>query len=89
MSSNDSTTNTAHAHPSSRVAQALQIYRSINACNAHIARGHNVHALTAALMLPCYQSAFRTLALSLTAVEEIELRHALHTLHEPETAIEQ
>jgi hypothetical protein len=75
-------TNTAPAQPSIRVARALAIYRSIAACHAHIANnssstGSNANALTAALMLPCYQSSFRKLALVMTLEEERELRYAL------------
>jgi len=64
--------------PSTRVACALEIHRSVMACNAHIARGsETTHALTAALMLPCYKAEFRTLVLAMTANEERELRYAL------------
>ncbi|SDY01899.1 hypothetical protein SAMN05518669_108182 [Variovorax sp. YR634] len=74
--------NTATTQPSALVAQALAIYRSIAACHAHIANNSsssasNANALTAALMLPCYQSSFRELALALTLEEERELRYAL------------
>lgn len=63
-----------------RVAQALGIYRSIAACDECIARGDGVHALTAALMLPCYRADFRRLVLELDPLEENELRLALQTL---------
>ncbi|UVH56517.1 hypothetical protein NWF24_27290 [Variovorax paradoxus] len=71
--------NTATTQPSALVAQAIDIYRSIAACHAHIANNssNNANALTAALMLPCYQSSFRELALALTLEEERELRYAL------------
>jgi len=70
--------NTATTQPSALVAQALAIYRSIAACQAHIANNSSsANALTAALMLPCYQSSFRELALALTLEEERELRYAL------------
>ena len=74
--------NTATTQPSALVAQALAIYRSIAACQAHIANnssstGSSANALTAALMLPCYQSSFRELAFALTLEEERELRYAL------------
>jgi hypothetical protein len=59
--------------PSVRVAQALEIFRSIAACNEHLTRNNDVHALTAALMLPCYQAEFGRLALGMTAVEKREL----------------
>ena len=59
-----------------RVAQALGIYQSIAACNERLARGNDVHALTAALMLPCYQAEFRRLAGALSAAEQDELRRA-------------
>jgi hypothetical protein len=59
-----------------RVAQALGIYRSIAACNEHLARRGDVHALTAALMLPCYQAEFRRLANDLSPAEQDELRRA-------------
>ncbi|GAC1607252.1 MAG: hypothetical protein NVS3B2_16100 [Ramlibacter sp.] len=63
--------------PSGRVARALEIHRSIAACHAYMARSDSVHALTAALMLPCYQAEFRSLALELTPVEDNELRSVL------------
>ncbi|WP_440533467.1 hypothetical protein [Variovorax sp. YR566] len=71
--------NTATTQPCALVAQALAIYRSIAACHAHIANNSSssANALTAALMLPCYQSSFRELALALTLEEERELRYAL------------
>ncbi|WP_426391472.1 hypothetical protein [Variovorax sp. R-27] len=74
--------NTATTQPCALVAQALAIYRSIAACHAHIANNNsrsrsNTHALTAALMLPCYQAEFRNLVLALTSDEERELRYAL------------
>ncbi|SOD30358.1 hypothetical protein SAMN05518800_5965 [Variovorax sp. YR752] len=74
--------NTATTQPCALVARALAIYRSIAACHAHIANNSgssasNASALTAALMLPCYQSSFRELALALTLEEERELRYAL------------
>ncbi|MDQ0084237.1 hypothetical protein J2W35_004605 [Variovorax boronicumulans] len=72
--------NTATTQPCALVAQALAIYRSIAACQAHIANNSSsssANALTAALMLPCYQSSFRELALALTLEEERELRYAL------------
>ncbi|SDI89933.1 hypothetical protein [Variovorax sp. OV700] len=64
----------------SRVAQALGIYRSIAACDECLARGDGVHALTAALMLPCYRADFRRLVRELDPLEENELRLALHPL---------
>lgn len=78
--------NTATTQPSALVAQALAIYRSIAACHAHIASNSksasNTHALTAALMLPCYQRSFRELALAMTVEEERKLRYALDSLYE-------
>ena len=62
-----------------RVALALEIRKSIAACNEHLARGNDVHALTAALMLPCYLAEFRSLVLGLTEMEENELRSVLAT----------
>ena len=68
----------ATRRPSAKVARALEIHRSLMACNAHIARGSETnHALTAALMLPCYKAEFRNLVLAMTANEERELRYAL------------
>ncbi|WP_445289441.1 hypothetical protein [Variovorax atrisoli] len=67
--------------PSTRVARALEIHRSVAACNAHIARGSDSpYALIAALMLPCYKAEFRNLALALISDEERELRYALDAL---------
>lgn len=66
-----------HGHAPGRAAHAMEILRSIALCNAYIERGNDVHALTAALMLPCYQAEFRSLALELNEVEERELRAVL------------
>ncbi|KLN57756.1 hypothetical protein [Variovorax paradoxus] len=63
-----------------RVVQALGIYRRIAACNERLARCDDVHALTAALMLPCYQAEFRTLARELTPAEQDELRSVLRRM---------
>ena len=64
---------------SAGVAQAIEVYRNVAACKARIAGGGsgNVHALAAALMLPCYQAEFRRLALELDEVEGRALRSAL------------
>ncbi|MDR6427044.1 hypothetical protein J2738_003182 [Variovorax paradoxus] len=59
--------------PSARVAQALQIHRSIAACHAHLAQNDGVHALTATLMLPCYRAEFERLMLAMSAAERNEL----------------
>ena len=72
-SSNDSSRKT-------RVAQALGVYRSIAACHERLARGDDVHALTAALMLPCYQAGFRRLARELGPAEQDELSAALRRM---------
>jgi hypothetical protein len=61
----------------SRVAQAIGLYRSIAACDECIARGDDVHALTAALMLPCYKAEFMRVVLELGPKEENELSSAL------------
>lgn len=63
--------------PSTRVAQALQIHRSIAACHAHLARSDGIHALTAALMLPCYRTEFERLVLAMSAAETNELTSLL------------
>lgn len=68
--------NSRNSSNNDRVAQALGIYQSIAACNERLARGNDVHALTAALMLPCYQAEFRRLASELTHAEQDELRRA-------------
>ena len=60
---------------SARVAQALDIHRSIAACNDYLARSNDVHALTAALMLPCYRAELHRLQLD--RAEERELASAL------------
>jgi hypothetical protein len=78
MSSNSR--NSRNSSKNDRVAQALGIYRSIAACNERLARGNDVHALTAALMLPCYQAGFRRLALALTPVEANALESALRRI---------
>lgn len=63
-----------HDNPSiDRVERALDIYRSIAACNEHLSRGDDIHALTAALMLPCYRAGFEKLANQLTRAEEDRL----------------
>lgn len=63
--------------PSGRVAQALDIHRSIAACSEHLTRNHDVHALTAALMLPCYQAQLGRLAQAMSSVEKSELMSLL------------
>lgn len=60
-----------------RVERAIEIYRSIAACQDHLARDSDVHALTAALMLPCYRTEFEKLASQLTPAEEGVLIAAL------------
>lgn len=82
------TNNGEHEHDSdpmrtALVECALGIHRNIAACHAHIACGDGVHALTAALMLPCYQAEFRKLVQSLSSAQERELRTALEALQEP------
>lgn len=67
-----------HDNPSfDRVERALDIYRSIAACNASISRGGDIHALTAALMLPCYRAEFEKLARQMTGAEEEALMSGL------------
>ena len=69
----------ATRRPSAKVAHALEIHRSVMACNAHIAIDReSTHALTAALMLPCYKAEFRNLVLAMSSDEERELRYALN-----------
>jgi len=63
--------------PSSRVAQALGIHRSIAACHAYLARNDDVHALTAALMLPCYRTEFDRLSLAMSSAEKTALMSLL------------
>ena len=71
----------ATRRPSAKVARALEIHRSVMACNAHIAIDReSTHALTAALMLPCYKAEFRNLVLAMSSDEERELRYALDAL---------
>lgn len=71
----------ATRRPSTKVARALEIHRSVMACNAHIAIDReSTHALTAALMLPCYKAEFRNLVLAMSSDEERELRYALDDL---------
>ncbi|MBT2305246.1 hypothetical protein J7E70_33115 [Variovorax paradoxus] len=62
---------------SGRVAQALEIHRSIAACSDHLTRNDDVHALTAALMLPCYQAQLGRLARAMSSVEKSELMSLL------------
>ena len=71
------------AQSTGRVAQAFEIYRSIASCNGYLARLDDVHALTATLMLPCYQAEFRRLARDLTPVEQNELGFALGQFLDP------
>ena len=70
-----------HDNPSTpgvdRVARAIEIYRSIAACNEQLARNDGVHALTAAVMRPCYAIEFEKLARQLTRAEEAALTSAL------------
>jgi hypothetical protein len=72
--------------PSARVAQALQIHRSISACHAHLAQSDGIHALTAALMLPCYRAEFERLVLAMSAAETNELMSLL-PIREEERAL--
>ncbi|AGU51674.1 hypothetical protein VAPA_1c46060 [Variovorax paradoxus B4] len=69
--------------PSGRVAQALGIHRSIAACHAYLARNNDVHALTAALMLPCYRAEFGRLALAMSSAEKTALMSLLPADGEP------
>ena len=62
---------------SDRVAEALQIHRSIAACHAYLARSDDAHALTATLMLPCYRAEFERLVLAMSAAETNELMSRL------------
>jgi hypothetical protein len=62
---------------SGRVAQALEIHRSIAACSDRLTRNDDVHALTAALMLPCYQAQLGRLARAMNPVEQSELMSLL------------
>ena len=71
---------------SDRVAQALEIYGSIAACNDYLTRSNDVHALTAVLMLPCYRAQFERLALQLTRAEENELMSVLRQIANSELA---
>ncbi|MDQ0589295.1 hypothetical protein [Variovorax paradoxus] len=71
--------------PSGRVAQALQIHRSIAACHAYLARNDDVHALTAALMLPCYRTEFDRLSLAMSSAEKTALMSLLPADEEPLT----
>lgn len=66
-----------HKPSSDRVAQALDLCRSIAACHDCLARSGDAHAPSAALMLPCYQTQFGRLVLQLTQGEEAELASAL------------
>ncbi len=74
---------------SERVSQALDIYRSIVACHAYRARRDEVHALTAGLMLPCYEAEFERLTLGLSGAEESELRSALRRIRDVELAVQE
>jgi len=68
----------ATRRPSAKVARALEIHRGVMACNAQIGIDReSTHALTAALMLPCYKAEFRNLVLAMSSDEERELRYAL------------
>ncbi|BEP33995.1 hypothetical protein GmRootV59_09680 [Variovorax sp. V59] len=72
--------NSRNSSKNDRVAQALGIYRSIASCHERLARGDDVHALTAALMLPCYQAGFRRLASELGPAEQDELSSVLRRM---------
>ena len=82
-----SSSNSRNSSRNDRVAQALGIYRSIAACNERLARSDDVHALTAALMLPCYQAEFRRLARELTHAEQDELRSVLRRMENTEPTL--
>ena len=89
MTSMRTETNTATLQPTGRVAQALEIHRSIAACHAHIARNDTVHALTAALMLPCYQAGFRRIVRALTPAEANALESVLRRIRHTEPAFQE
>ncbi|MDR6537122.1 hypothetical protein J2739_002895 [Variovorax soli] len=74
---------------SDRVAQALDVYRSIVACHEYRASHRDVHALTAGLMLPCYQAEFRRLTLEMSRMEEGQLRSALRRSRGVEHAVQE
>ena len=74
---------------SERVSQALDVYRSIIACHAYRARRGEVHALTAGLMLPCYEAEFERLTLGLSGAEESELRSALQRIRDLGLAVQE
>ena len=63
-----------------RVQEALDVYRSIAACNGYLSRGDDVHSLTAAMMLPAYRVQFQQLALRLTPQEESKLMTGLRQI---------
>jgi hypothetical protein len=71
-----------------RVSQALDIYRSIVACHAYSARRDDVHALTAGLMLPCYEAEFERLTVGLSDAEEHALRSALQRIRDAGLAVQ-
>lgn len=73
---------------SKRVSQALDVYRSIVACHAYRARCDDVHALTAGLMLPCYEAEFERLTLGLSGAEERALRSALQRIRDAGLAVQ-
>mgnify|MGYP006951310852 CR=1 FL=1 len=77
---------TIKSSKNTRVAQALGIYRSIAACHERLARRDDVHSLTAALMLPCYQAEFRSLVRELTHAEQDELRSVLQRMENADGA---
>ena len=89
MTSMRTETNTATPQPAGRVAQALEIYRSIAACNECMAHSNDAHALAAALMLPCYQAGFRRIVRALTPAEANALESVLRRIRNTEPAFQE
>ena len=73
-----------HDNPSfARVVRALDIYRNIASCHAHLACGDDAYTHAAALMLPCYRAAFEKLARQMTGAEEQALISGLRASAQP------
>jgi len=68
-------------HPDSptidRAQRALDLCRDIAACELYLTRPGDVHALTAALMLPCYRAELERLRLRLGPEEVKRLKAGL------------
>lgn len=63
-----------------RAQRALDLCRDIAACKRYLMRAGDIHALTAALMLPCYLAELERLRLRLGPEEMKRLKEGLRQM---------